>query len=224
MVFNLRTILSSSPCYQSNNDMNIPMIDESAIHLVVQADFWRTSNEAWILKIYFIRHPNRGLHPPIMATKVREPKYQTIIHLPGLPGSFTFRKKGKLRLDQQVRNFCLFHQCKGCFEVKVHFPNAINPKKIKYDATSEGITVDTLADHPRHHYKLKVPYPDGLKLHIPPDPEAQFHFGKLSCKLAILKYDKNKVIAFHTKRRWKDRAPEKSLKEQVHGLNLNPFP
>ena len=121
-----------------------------------------------------------------MAT-FKTPKFQTKIHLPELPGSFTFRKNGKLRLDQQVKKFCLLNKCRGCFEVKVHFGYHTNVNKINYDAKDDGVYIDTLNDQQK--YKLFVPYPKGVQISIPKDPEAQFFCGKLSAKLAIVKYD-----------------------------------
>merc|ERR1712228_1073266 len=97
---------------------------------------------------------------------------------------------GKLRLDQQVKKFCLSNACRGCFEVKVHFGIHVNPNCIKYDATSKGISIYT-ENNQRHKYKLFVPFPSNLTLSIPKDPEAQLFCGILSAKIAIVSYDKN---------------------------------
>mmetsp|Transcript_33009 Transcript_33009/g.52881 ORF Transcript_33009/g.52881 Transcript_33009/m.52881 type:complete len:309 (+) Transcript_33009:18-944(+) len=123
---------------------------------------------------------------------VKVPKHETKIHLPEVPGSFTFRKNGKPRLDQQVKKFCLLNKCIGCFECKVHFGRWVNANKINYDAKADGIHVDTLGDQKK--YKLFVPYPEHVTLSIPENPEAQFFCGVLSCKLAITKYDKKHFL------------------------------
>ena len=68
-----------------------------------------------------------------MAT-FKVPNHQIKIHVPEMPNAFTFRKSGKLRLDQQVKKFCLLNKCPGCFEVKVPFGRNVNPNKINYDA------------------------------------------------------------------------------------------
>ena len=144
----------------------------------------------------------------------KTPKYQTKIHLPEIPGSFTFRKNGKLRLDQQVKKFCLLNGCRGCFEVKVHFGIHVNPNSIKYDATSKGITIQTLNDQ-RHKFNLFVPFPKNLTLSIPKNPEAQLFCGKLSAKIAIVDYDKNefKKKKKSTKQQQKDGETDTQSKD-----------
>eukprot|EP01084_Bolivina_argentea_P283714 485999_1 len=51
------------------------------------------------------------------------------------------------------------------------------------------MSIDTLNDQQK--FKLFVPYPKGLELLIPDNPEAQFFCGVLSAKLAIIKYNKS---------------------------------
>lgn len=159
---------------------------------------------------------NTSITTTIKPKAIKTPKFQSKIHLPCVPGSFTFRKNGKYRLDQKVKKFCLLNNSIGCYELRVHLAH-VNPSHIEYDANQKTIEINTFSDQKK--YKLSICHPKGLKLHICENPEAQYHYGILSCKLPIIDYDRN-IILKNEKRRGKQKK-ERMNKNSAQNMTEN---